>query len=64
MSASHGYSTIGGIEYNDGGYVEKTKRRSLTSTRLINGLWGCPSIDVNARSRDCHATDALRAISV
>ena len=26
MSASHGYNTIGGIEYNDGGYVEKTKR--------------------------------------
>ena len=36
----------------------------LTSTRRINGLWRCPSIDVNARSRDCHATDALRAISV
>ena len=33
MSASHGYSTIGGIEYNDGGYVEKTKKgESLTST--------------------------------
>ena len=65
MSASHGYSTIGGIEYNDGGYVEKTKKgESLTSTRLINGLWRCPSIDVNARSRDCHAADALRAISV
>ena len=32
--------------------------------RLINGLWRCPSIDVNARSRDCHATDALRVISV
>ena len=32
--------------------------------RLINGLWRCPSIDVNERSRDCHATDALRAISV
>ena len=30
----------------------------------INGLWRCPSIDVNARSRDCHATDPLRAISV
>ena len=60
MSASHGYSNIGGIEYDDGGYVEKTKKReSLTSTRLINGLWRCPSIDVNARSRDCHATDAL-----
>ena len=27
MSASHGYSTMGGIEYNEGGYVEKTKRR-------------------------------------
>ena len=27
MSVSHGYSTMGGIEYNDGGCVEKTKRR-------------------------------------
>jgi hypothetical protein len=45
--------------------IEKTKKKeSLTSTRLINGLWRCPSIDINARSRDCHATDALRAISV
>ena len=59
MSASHGHITIGGIEYNDGGYVEKTKKESLTSTRLINGLWRCPSIDVNVRSRDCHAMDAL-----
>ena len=40
MSVSHGYSTMGGIEYDD-------------------GLWRCPSIDVNMRSRDCHATDAL-----
>ena len=38
---------------------EYKKGESLTSTRLINGLWRCPSIDVNARSRDCHATDAL-----
>ena len=60
MSVSHGYSTMGGIEYNDGGYVEKTKKgESLTSTRLINGLWRCPPIDVNARSTDCHTTDAL-----
>ena len=60
MSASHGYSTMGGIEYNEGGYVEKTKKEeSLASTRLINGLWRCPPIDVNARSRDCHPTDAL-----
>ena len=59
MRASHGHSTMGGIEYNDGGYVEKTKGEILTLTRLINGLGRCPSIDVNARSRDCHATDAL-----
>ena len=59
MSASHGHNTMGGIEYDDGGYVEKKKGESLTSMRLINGLWRFPSIDVNARSRDCHATDAL-----
>ena len=35
------------------------KGESLTSTRLINELWRFPSIDVNARSRDCHAMDAL-----
>ena len=49
------------IEINKG---KPKKEDSLTSTRLINGLWRCPSIDVNARSSDCHATDALRAISV
>ena len=38
---------------------EDKKGESLTSTRLINVLWRCPSIDVNVRSRDCHATDAL-----
>ena len=27
MSASHGHNTIGGIEYDGGGYVEKTKMR-------------------------------------
>ena len=43
---------------------EDKKGGSLTSTRLINGLWRCPPIDVNARSRDCHATDALELISV
>mgnify|MGYP005822392081 CR=1 FL=1 len=60
MSANHGYSTIGVIEYDDGDYVEKTKKgESLTSMRLINGLWRCPSIDVNVSSRDRHATDAL-----
>ena len=60
MSVSHGHSTTGGIEYDDGGLCgEDKKGESLTLTRLINGLWRCPSIDVNMRSRDCHATDAL-----
>ena len=27
MSTSHGHSTMGGIEYDDEGYVEKTKGR-------------------------------------
>ena len=38
---------------------EDKKGESLTLTRIINGLWRCPPIHVNARSRDCHATDAL-----
>ena len=59
MSVSHGYSTMGGIEYDDGDCVEKTKQ-SLTLARIINGLWRCLSIDVNMRSRDCHAMDALQ----
>ena len=53
------YNTV--VEIN----MENTKKEeSPTATRLINGLWRCPSIDVNARSRDCHATDTLRAINV
>ena len=38
---------------------EDKKKESIISMRIINGLWRCPSIDVNMRSRDCHATDAL-----
>ena len=51
MSASHGYSTMGGIEYNEG-VVERTKKGedSLTSTRHINGLWRCPLIDIPTHS--------------
>ena len=56
---------MGGVEYNDRDYVRKQKKgESLTLMWLINGPWRCPSSDVNARSRDCHAMDALRAISV
>jgi len=45
MSMSHGHNTIGGI---DGGCGEDKKEGdSLASTRRINGLWRCPSIDIN-----------------
>ena len=30
MSVSHGYSTMGGIEYDDGDCVEKTKREKVS----------------------------------
>ena len=33
MSVSHGYSTIGGIEYDDGGYLEKTKKEKVSHRR-------------------------------
>ena len=46
MSVSHGHSTIGGIEYGGRG-EDKKGGDSLTSTRRINGLWRCPSIDIN-----------------
>ena len=45
MSVSHGYSTLGGIEW----WLWRRQKGedSLTSTRRINGLWRCPSIDIN-----------------
>ena len=46
MSVSHGYSTIGGIEYGGCG-EDKKEGYSLRPTRHINGLWRCPSIDIN-----------------
>ena len=46
MSVSHGHSTIGGIEYGGCG-EDKKEGDSLTSTRHINGLWRCPSIDID-----------------
>ena len=44
MSVSHGHSTM--VVYG-GGFEEKKGEYSLTSTRHINGLWTCPSIDIN-----------------
>ena len=38
---------------------EDKKGRKSHIDEAINRLWRCPSIDVNERSRDCHATDAL-----
>ena len=55
MSVSHGYNTMGGVEYDDRDYVRKQKRRK-SHTNAANQR---SSSDVNTRSRDCHATDAL-----
>ena len=64
MSASHGYSTTDGIEYDDRGKYKDDKKVKKSHIDAANQrVWRCPSIDVNARSRDCHATDALRAIN-
>ena len=65
MSGSHGYSTIGGIEYDDRGKYKEDKKLRKPHIGVANQrAMECPSIDINARSRDCHATNALRAISV
>ena len=41
MRAGHGYITMGGIEYDDGGCVEKTKRREshLLSLYILVGIF-------------------------
>ena len=59
MSVSHGHSTMGGVEYDDRDYVRKQKSRKSHIGAANQWVWRCPSIDVNMRSRDCHATDAL-----
>ena len=59
MSASHGHSTMGGIEYNEWGYVEKTRRRNSHINEANQWAMEMPIDRFNARSRDCHATDAL-----
>ena len=40
MSVSHGYSTIGGIEYDGGGYVEKTKREKVSHQLGVSTGYG------------------------
>ena len=63
MCASHGYSTTGGIEYDDRGkYIEDKKVRTSHIDAANKRAMEMP--DIIVRSRDCHATNALRAISV
>ena len=60
MSASHGHSTIGGIEYNEGVMWRRQKGGSLTSTRLINGHLHSPFISrVNVRLFFSHTTSII-----
>ena len=40
MSASHGYSTMGGIKYDDGGYVEKTKKENVSHQLGVSTDYG------------------------
>jgi hypothetical protein len=60
MSVSHGYNTIGGIEYDGGGCVEKTKKEKVSHQlgKLMGYGDAHQSISMQV-SRDCHAMDAL-----
>ena len=40
MSVSHGHSTIGGIEYDGGGYVEKRKREKVSHQLGVSTGYG------------------------
>ena len=62
MSVSHGYSTIGGIEW----WLWRRQKweDSLTSTRRINGLWRCPSIDINVSGLGLPCNGCTRSISI
>ena len=53
MSASHVYSTIGGIEYNDGGYVEKTKKEKVSHQLGVSTGYG-----------DAHRLMSMRGVGI
>ena len=40
MGVSHGHSTIGGIEYDGGGYVEKTKKEKVSHQLGVSAGYG------------------------
>ena len=59
MSVSHGYSTIGGIEYG-GGCEEKTKKEKVPHQQgKLMGYGDAHKLTSMQVSRDCHAMDAL-----
>ena len=62
MSVSHGHSTICGIEWWL--WRKQKGEDSLTSTRHINGLWRCPSIDINVSEQGLPCNGCTRAISL
>ena len=60
MSVSHGYSTMGRIEYDDGDCVEKTKKEKVShQLGKLMGYGDSHQLISMKVSRDCHATDAL-----
>ena len=62
MSVSCGHSTICAIEWWL--WRRQKEEDSLTSTRRINGLWRCPSIDINVSEQGLPCNGCTRAISV
>ena len=62
MSVSHGHSTMGGIEWRS--WRRQRDGDSRTSTRCINGLWRCPSIDINVSEQGLPCNGCTRAISI
>ena len=57
MSASHGYSTMAGIEYGDGGNIEKTKRRKSHIDEA--NQWAMEMPIHWCQCKECNVTDAL-----
>ena len=55
---------MGGVKDNDGVYERRQKARKSHIDAANQWAMEMPINCCQSRSRDCHATDALRAISV
>ena len=53
MSVSHGYSTIGGIEYDGGGLYGKDKREKVSHQRGLSTGYG-----------DAHQLMSMRGVGI